>query len=112
MKRTFIEARGVHRALAGNGVSAQQIRAMELEIMAGRGDTIAGTGGLKKIRCGAHGAGKRGGVRVVFADYPRQGQTYLMAAFGKADRANLTRAEMVALRALKRQLDKAVEDKK
>ena len=52
MKRTFIEAPGIARTLADNGVSARQIRAMELEIMTGRGDTISGTGGLKKIRGG------------------------------------------------------------
>ena len=29
------------------------------------GDLIPGSGGLRKIRWGAHGRGKRGGVRVI-----------------------------------------------
>jgi len=108
MKRTFVEDPDVRKVLDDNGVSDRQIRDMQYAIMHGAGKTMAGTGGVKKIRCGAAGRGKSGGVRVVFADYPATGKTFLLAALGKSDRENFTQAERNELRELKRALDRMV----
>ena len=78
---------------------------MEKAIMVGLGETIVHAAGIKKIRCGTEGKGKRGGVRVLFADYPQAGKTYLLAALGKAERANFSKSELKILRDLKKQLD-------
>ena len=74
--------------------------------MQGYGAIVPGTGGVKKIRCGAGGHGKRGGVRVLFADYPGAGVTYLLSALGKGQRANFNQSELKIIKQLKRQLDK------
>jgi len=108
MEREFIESHGVRDTLKDNGVSDEQVRDMEIAIMFGGGTTIARTSGLKKIRCGAQGRGKRGGVRIVFADYPQAGKTFLVAALGKTDREDFTNREYRELRKLKRMLDKTV----
>jgi len=108
MEREFIESHGVGDTLKDNGVSDEQVREMETAIMFGGGTTVAGTGGLKKIRCGAKGRGKRGGVRVIFADYPQSGKTFLVAALGKADREDFTHREYQELRKLKQMLDAIV----
>ncbi len=106
MKREFIENNQVRQTLESNGVSDEQVREMEKEIMQDRGTIVSGTGGIKKIRCGAAGRGKRGGIRVLFADYPKAGITYLLSALGKSERADFGRDELKVLRELKRQLDK------
>lgn len=83
MKRTFIEFASVTRVLKSEGVPDDAIRMMQRQIMEGRGDVIAGTGGLRKIRCAAEGRGKSGGVRILFADYSDAGKCLLVAAFAK-----------------------------
>lgn len=109
MKRTFIYDDSIRDVFRKNGVADAEQRTMENEVMRGGGDTVAGTGGLKKIRCGSSGRGKSGSVRVIFADYPKAGRTYLITAFGKNERANLSHAERNELCQLKRMLDKAIE---
>ena len=108
MKRTFIESTAVRRVLDANGVSDEQVREMEKESMIGRGSVIGGTGGIRKIRCGAAGRGKSGGVRVALADYPHAGRTYLLAALSKGAKGNFTKAERNELKRLKQALDRAV----
>lgn len=108
MKRTFIYDTDVEAVLKRSRVSDDRLREMELAIMAGDGDVIPGTGGFRKIRCGAHGRGKRGGLRIVFADYPRYGVTYCIAALAKGDKENFSQRERNELRQLKQMLDRAV----
>ena len=105
MKREFIENLQVSRALRISGVSDEHVCQMETQIMLGLGDTVPQTAGIKKIRCGAAGRGKRGGVRVLFADYPKAGKTYLLAALSKAQQADFSKDELKVLRRLKKQLD-------
>lgn len=62
------------------------------------GDLMQGTGGARKIRWGAKGKGKRGGARVIaFYGGPRI-PVFLLTAFGKGERADLTKAERNELR--------------
>ena len=109
MKRTIIQDRGVTEVLERSGVSDAELREVENAILRGGGSTIAGTGGLKKIRCGTAGRGKSGSARLIFADYPRTGRVYFLAAFGKNDKANLSKAERNELHTVKRKLDRAME---
>ena len=56
------------------------------------GKIIKGSGGLRKIRWAAKGRGKSGGFRVI-TYYPGADRVYLIDAFAKTDKANLTKAE-------------------
>ncbi len=109
MKRVIIYDDAVMEVIRGNSVGDRQLRAMELAIMRGAGAVIPGTGGLKKIRCASESRGKSGAIRVLFADYPRVGRTYLVAAFGKSEKDNISKAEARDLASLKRTLDQAME---
>ncbi|MBN1942333.1 MAG: hypothetical protein JW849_03465 [Phycisphaerae bacterium] len=82
---------------------------MEIEIMLGYGDVVPHTAGIRKIRCGGAARGKRGGLRILFADYPAAGKTYLLAGLVKNQRATFSRAELKILQQLKRNLDKLHE---
>jgi hypothetical protein len=89
-------------------ISDEMLLVLQNDIASGAGDTIGGTGGLKKTRLAASGGGKRGGWRVIFADYPAVGRTALLMAFSKSDKADLTPSEKDELREVKRFLDRTI----
>lgn len=47
------------------------------------GDIIPGSGGVRKLRWGMSGRGKRGGVRVIYYARPRQGQIWMLTIYAK-----------------------------
>ena len=62
------------------------------------GDVIPGTGGARKLRFSGKGKGKSGGYRVVAfftgAGFP----VFLLNAFAKNEKTNLSKAECAALK--------------
>lgn len=54
------------------------------------GDEIVGTGGVRKVRYGAMGKGKSGGVRVIYYFYDQDMPIYALLIYGKNERADLT----------------------
>ena len=57
------------------------------------GDVIPGTGGVRKLRWALPGGGKSGGARVVYYFHNETLPVFLLAAYGKNEQANLSRAE-------------------
>jgi len=57
------------------------------------GDIIKGTGGVRKLRWGAKGKGKRGGVRIIYYWRTVRGHIYLLTIYGKNEASNLTANE-------------------
>lgn len=62
------------------------------------GAVIPGSGGLRKLKWKAEGRGKRGGVRVIYYWYKGPSMLLMLAAFGKNERVDLTKAELQVLR--------------
>jgi hypothetical protein len=61
------------------------------------GDLIPGTGGLRKVRVGRGGSGKRGGARVIYYFYNADFPLVLMALYAKNEKADLSPRERNAL---------------
>jgi hypothetical protein len=61
------------------------------------GDLIAGTGGLRKVRVGRGGSGKRGGARVIYYFYNAEFPAVLMTLYAKNEKADLTARDKKAL---------------
>lgn len=57
------------------------------------GDVIPGSGGLRKVRIGRDGIGKRGGTRVIYYFYNEDFPILLLALYAKNEKADLTAAE-------------------
>ncbi|HEV7876869.1 type II toxin-antitoxin system RelE/ParE family toxin [Bradyrhizobium sp.] len=57
------------------------------------GEVIPGTGGLRKVRIGRDGVGKRGGARVVYYFYNEDFPIFLLALHAKNEKGDLTAAE-------------------
>ena len=54
------------------------------------GDLIPGTGGVRKVRWGSNNKGKSGGVRVIYYFYDETAPIFLLTAYGKGEKENLT----------------------
>ncbi len=57
---------------------------------------IPGTGGIRKLRWAGSGRGKRGGIRTLYFYHAGPGAIYLLTAFAKADRQDLSPADRKA----------------
>jgi hypothetical protein len=64
------------------------------------GDLIPGTGGVRKLRWGLEGRGKRGGARIVHFFHNTRLPLFLLTAFAKNERTDLSQADRNDLRTL------------
>jgi len=62
------------------------------------GVLIRGTGGLRKLRWARIGQGKSGGVRVIYYFHNPEIPLYLLAVFGKNEKANISAEEKSTLK--------------
>jgi hypothetical protein len=61
------------------------------------GEVMPGTGGFRKVRVGRDGIGKRGGARVIYILRSSGFPIFLITAYPKNAKDNLTKAERNAL---------------
>ena len=57
------------------------------------GAVVQGTGGVRKVRWAAKGKGKRGGARVIYFFCTPDNPLFLVAAYAKGERENITEAD-------------------
>ena len=55
-------------------------------------------GGLRKLRWRAAGRGKRGGIRVIYYWYVDESQLFMLLAYDKSEKDDLTASELKVLR--------------
>ena len=72
---------------------------------------IPGTGGIRKIRWAGSGHGKRGGIRTIYFHFAGPQAIYLLTAYAKAARSNLTPADRKAWSKLVAAIKKEERDK-
>jgi hypothetical protein len=64
------------------------------------GEVIPGAGGVRKSRWALPGAGKRGGVRVIYYYHNQRLPLFLLTAYAKNRKASLNQAERNAMKRL------------
>ena len=73
------------------------------------GDLIVGGGGIRRVRWARQGAGKRGGVRVIYYFRNRSMPLFLLTVYAKSRRDDLSLAELKAMKKLVPQLRASYE---
>ena len=88
----FIET-SLFTAQLARFLSDEEYRQFQTYLMArpDAGDVIRGSGGIRKVRWGARGRGKSGGVRVIYYWVTTAAQIYLLTIYGKSERSDIDR---------------------
>jgi hypothetical protein len=102
---TVVETReflGARRKLMDDTERAEFVEHLAFNPTAG--DVIPGAGGVRKIRWGLEGRGKRDGARVIFFFHDRELPLDLPEVYATDERTNLAQAECNQMRQVTRQI--------
>ena len=69
-----------------------------------RGELVPGGGGIRKIRAGLPGRGKRGGARVIYFWQDEKERIFLLLAYAKSAKDNLSRKQVAQLRDIAKEI--------
>lgn len=106
MTREFVMLPEFDKQWKAIGFSDRELKTLqeELTVDPEKGDLIRGTGGLRKIRVAFEGRGKSGSARVCYIDFLVSARIYLITAYTKKEKENLTQEERNELKKLTEQL--------
>ena len=95
MQREFIITREFDRTWKELGLDDGELQKLEIFLCQNpdAGDVMQGTGGVRKLRWSLQGRGKSGGARLIYLDVVFAEHIYLITAFPKNEKANLSKEE-------------------
>lgn len=110
MIRTFIEVPIFTKRWKEMGLCDDELKALQIILLKDpeAGAVMEGTGGIRKVRFALENKGKSGGVRVCYTDFAEYEVTYLITAFEKKERENLTMEEKNVLKKLVKSLKEEI----
>lgn len=95
MQRTFIILPEFDKNWKSMGLSDEDLRRLENLILQDpeAGALMQGTGGLRKLRFAFENRGKSGSARVCYVDFVLRETVFLITAYPKSEKENLSKAE-------------------
>ncbi|MBO4262079.1 MAG: type II toxin-antitoxin system RelE/ParE family toxin [Clostridia bacterium] len=107
MTRTFIELPQFSSKWKGLGFTDDDLRRLQEELVINpkTGAVMRKTGGIRKMRFAFERRGKSGSVRVVYVDFEVFEIIYLLTAYAKNEKENLSDEECNELRGLIKKLE-------
>ena len=101
----FVEVSGFS-AIRDKYFSDTELHLLQLFLMANpdAGSVIRGSGGVRKLRWGVEGRGKRGGLRVIYYRIASDNKIFLITVYRKTEVSDLSRASIKEIRKLIREL--------
>ena len=74
-------------SLVGRCFSDEEYAALQLSIAANpeAGEIVRGSGGVRKLRWGGSGRGKRGGIRVIYYLRTARGEVWMLTLYAKSE---------------------------
>ena len=99
MTREFVMLPEFDRQWQKMGLGDNELRQLQETLLQNpkAGDVIRGTKGLRKIRIAFEGQGKSGSGRVAYVDFTIHETVYLITAYSKNEKDNLSKAERNAI---------------
>ena len=112
MTRTFVELPIFQRKWKAMGLNDKDLKRLQEELIADPkvGAAIQGTGGLRKMRFAFEKRGKSGSVRVIYVDFEIYEKIYLITAYPKNEKENLTSAQKHELKQMIQILERQLKD--
>ena len=95
MTREFVMFPEFDKQWESLGFTDDDLQVLQKELSAEplKGDLISGTGGLRKLRFAFENRGKSGSARVCYIDFAEVERLYLITAYSKKEKDNLSKAE-------------------
>lgn len=111
MTRTFVELPSFRAEWKKMGLGETDLVRLQEELLADPavGSVLQGTGGVRKMRFAFEHRGKSGSIRVIYVDFEIREKLYLITAYPKNEKDNLTKAERNELKKLVTILDRELE---
>lgn len=112
MTRSFVELPLFRSRWEELGLTDKDLIRLQEELLADPkvGDVMKGTGGVRKMRFAFEHRGKSGGVRVIYIDFEVYEKIYLLTAYTKNEKVNLSKEEQNELRRLIAVLENQLKD--
>lgn len=111
MRREFIALPWFLACWKDMGLSDNDMRRLEQELLANPkiGPVMQGTGKVRKMRFAFEHCGKSGSSRVIYVDFDVYEKIYLLDAYAKNEKDNLTKSERNELKQLVEILERDLE---
>lgn len=95
MKRKFVMMPVFDKAWREMGLTDDDLQVLQEQLLENPqlGDVIQGTGGLRKVRFAFPNRGKRGSSRIIYIDFCVAETIYLIFAYPKNEKDNLSAEE-------------------
>lgn len=112
MKRTFIELPLFRSKWKDLGLNEEDLHDLQIKLLSNPkiGSVIKGTGGVRKMRFAFEHKGKSGGIRVIYVDFEIYEKIYLLTAYTKNEKDNLSNEERNEIRKLITVLENQLND--
>ena len=100
MMREFVELPFFRSKWKAMGLNDDDLRRLQEELLIDPkiGTVLRGAGGVRKMRFAFEQRGKRGGDRVIYVDFEVYEKIFLITAYPKNEKVNLTDAERNEIR--------------
>lgn len=95
MTRIFVALPTFRTVWKELGLTDRDLRRLQEDLLANpkAGNVMQGTGGIRKMRFAFENRGKSGSIRVIYVDFETCGKLYLLTAYPKNVKDNLSKAE-------------------
>lgn len=112
--REFILLPEFEKCWKSIGLNDNDLKRLQCELLLNSQDNpvMQGTGGLRKVRFAIDNRGKSGSVRVVYVDFVVYETIYLISAYPKNEKDNLSKAERNAIKSVIEKLEAQLKKNK
>lgn len=111
MTRLFVELPSFRAEWKAMDLTDSDLLRLQEELLANPavGAVMKGTGGVRKMRFSFEHRGKSGSVRVIYIDFEIREKLYLLTAYPKSEKDNLSKTERNELKKLVEILETELE---